>query len=108
MSQLLVIVGSPIPMAWRGPSDRGWDLGWVRTLVAGGQPSLSEASYPDRNVFINSLHLVKTAGNNVILVFRGQLAEIAAPAPDAHDQVLVILRMSLGVQQGLHIQAVEL
>ena len=45
-----------------------------------------------------SLQLVQTPGNDVVLVFRSQLAEITAPAPHAYDQVLMLLGVSLGVQ----------
>ena len=51
---------------------------------------------------------VHVAGDDVVLVFFVQLAEVAAPAPHAHDQVLVSLRVGLGVAQRVHVEAVDL
>ena len=52
--------------------------------------------------------MVQAAGNDVILVFVRQFAEIAAPTPYVYDQVLMLLGMGLGIHQSLHVQAVEL
>ena len=46
--------------------------------------------------------------NDVVLVLWSQLAEVAAPAPDANDQVPVLLRVRLCLLQRLHAQRVEL
>src|SRR5450759_1975169 len=52
--------------------------------------------------------LIHMARDDMVLVFRGQLAEVAAPAPYPHDQVLVPLRMRACIQQRLQAQAVQL
>jgi hypothetical protein len=45
---------------------------------------------------------------DVLLVLGGEFAEVAAPAPDAHDQVAVQLRVGLCIKKRFNIQAVEL
>ena len=47
------------------------------------------------------LYLVLSAGEDVILEFLIQFAEIAAPAPNAYHKSAVILRVFLGIQQNI-------
>ena len=53
-------------------------------------------------------HRIHMPLENVLLVFGGEFAEIAAPAPDADDQVAVKLRVRLCFKERFNIQAVEL
>lgn len=39
-------------------------------------------------------------GDDLILVLWGELAEVAAPAPHPHDQVLMLFWIRFGIQQG--------
>ena len=54
------------------------------------------------------LYLVLGAGENVILEFLIQFAEIAAPAPHADNKTAVILRVFLGIQQDITVQRIQL
>ena len=51
---------------------------------------------------------MQVPAEDMILVFRRKLAEIAAPTPNPDDQVAMVFRMSFGIQEGLQVQAVQL
>ena len=55
---------------------------------------------------VDSDALVESTGDNVCLLFRGQLDEVYSIAGYADGKLRIVLRMLLGVQQSISVQNV--
>ena len=51
---------------------------------------------------------VDVTTDNLILISLVEFTKIAAPAPDAHNKILVLFRMQLSIFEGLDIESVDL
>jgi hypothetical protein len=78
------------------------------TNIPKGDQVIGTQREPLPTALFASTQRINMSRDNLLLILRAQLAEITAPPPHPHNQVLVPLRVRARIQQNPQVQAVHL